>query len=134
MQTMYYDRDGCPVSRQQWEQLDRQPAYTRVDHDQAIRHGREITVATFWHGAATCGELDAPLIFHSCGEIRRRGDRCATYRRLWGWPDLETARAGHQAVLAWLAEVTAWLAGETSQLPGLPPGQAAPVPPAAEGR
>ena len=80
------------------------------------------------------GGPDAPLIFHSYGQIRRRGDRRAICERRWGWPDMAAARAGHQAVLAWVTEVTAWLAGETAQLPGPPPGRGRPASPAAEGR
>lgn len=133
MQGGYYDRDGRPVSRRQWQQLGRQPGYTRVDHAAITRHGWEITVATFWLGTADGGGPGDRLIFASYGEIRRPGGRQAACRRTWGWPGLQAARAGHQAVTAWLGQVAAWLAGQASQLPA-PPAPAAPVAPAGERR
>jgi hypothetical protein len=95
MHALYYDRDGRPVSQERWRQLGRRPGYSRVGYADGIRHGRQVTVITFWSGIAA-------------------------------------ARAGHQAVTAWIADVAAFLAGITSQLP--PPGPAArpqpvPVPP-----
>jgi len=32
MQALFYDRDGRPVSRQRWQQLGRQPGYSRVGY------------------------------------------------------------------------------------------------------
>ena len=87
---------------------------------------------TFWSGIAGDGP-DGPLIFCTCAGIRGPGGRRAAYRRLGGWPDIAAARAGHQAVTAWIAEVAAFLAGHASQLPA--PGPALPgTPPAGERR
>ena len=128
MQAIYYDRDGRPVTAQRWQQLSRQPRYTRVDHAEVIRHGQQVTVATFWLGAVACDGPGTPLIFCSYGEIRRPGDQRAIYRRTWGWPSLDAARAGHQAVTGWLAQVADWLAGQASHLPAPPPGREEPPP------
>jgi hypothetical protein len=133
MQALYYDRDGRRVGRDYWVQLSRRPEDSRVDHAEVMRQGREITVVTFWLGVTGCDEPGPPLIFRSYGDIRRPGDQRATYQKVWGWACLEAARAGHQAVLAWLAAVADWLAGQAGELPP-PPGQAAPVAPAGEGR
>jgi hypothetical protein len=46
MQALYYDRDARPVSRQ----LGRQPGDSRVGYVGAVRHGRQVTVITFWSG------------------------------------------------------------------------------------
>ena len=40
MQALYYDRDGRPVSQQEWRRLGRQPGYSRVGYADAARHGR----------------------------------------------------------------------------------------------
>ena len=69
MQPLYYDRDGRPVSRQRWQQLGRQPGYSRVGYADAIRHGQQVTVITFWSGIAGDGP-DGPLIFCTCAGIR----------------------------------------------------------------
>jgi hypothetical protein len=131
MQALYYDRDGRPVSQERWRQLGRRPGYSRVGYADGIRHGRPVTVITFWSGIAGDGP-DGPLIFCTCAGIRDPGGRRTVYQRLWGWPNIAAARAGHQAVTAWIADVAAFLAGITSQLPA--PGPAArpqpvPVPP-----
>ena len=133
MQPLYYDRDGRPVSQQQWRHLGRQPGYSRVGYTDAIRYGRQVTVITFWSGIAGDGP-DGPLIFCTCAGIRDPGGRRTVYQRLWGWPTLAAASAGHQAVTIWIAEVAAFLAGATSQLPA--PDPALPGtsrPPAGEG-
>jgi hypothetical protein len=52
MQALYYDRDARPVSWQRWRQLGRQPGYSRVGYVGAVRHGRQVTVITFWSGIA----------------------------------------------------------------------------------
>ena len=52
MQALYYDRDGRPVSQQEWQRLGRQPGYSRVGYADAVRHGRQVTVITFWSGIA----------------------------------------------------------------------------------
>jgi hypothetical protein len=36
------------VSRQEWRQLGRQPGYSRVGYADAIQHGQQVTVITFW--------------------------------------------------------------------------------------
>lgn len=100
MQALYYGRDGTLVSRRQWEQLSSQPGCTKVEHAAIVRHGREVTVATFWLGAAGPDMTGVPLVFGSYGEIRHPGGRQPAYRRMWGWPGLAAARAGHRAVLA----------------------------------
>jgi hypothetical protein len=84
-----------------------------------------VTVVTFWSGIAGHG----PLLFCTCTGIRAPGGR-TVFQRVWGWPDITAARAGHQAVTARTVKVTAFLAGRTSQLPG--PGPALPgTPPSA---
>ena len=52
MKALYYDRDGRPVSPEQWQQLGRQPGYSRVGYADATRHGQQVTVITFWSGIA----------------------------------------------------------------------------------
>src|SRR5690349_3540178 len=132
MQALYYDRDGRPVSQQEWRRLGRQPGYSRVGYADATRHGRQVTVITFWSGIAGHGP-DGPLIFCTCAGIRDPGGQHPAYQRLWGWPDIAAARAGHQAVTAWIAEVADFLTGHASQLPA--PDPALPgAPPAAERR
>src|SRR6266513_2241576 len=116
MQAPYYDRDGLPVSREQWQQLGRQPGYSRIGYHDAVRHGQQVTVITFWSGIAGDGP-DGPLIFCTCAGIRIPGGQRPAFQRLWGWPDIAAARAGHQAVTAWIAEVADFLAGHASQLP-----------------
>ena len=102
MQAPYYDRDGRPVSQQQWRQLGRRPGYSRVGYADAVRHGRQVTVITFWSGIGGDGP-DGPLIFCTCAGIRIPGSHSTAYQRLWGWPTLAAARVGHQAVTAWTA-------------------------------
>ena len=82
MQALYYDRDGRPVSRQRWEQLGRRPGYSRVGYADAVRHGRQVTVITFWSGIAGHGP-DGPLIFCTCAGIRDPGGQRPAYQRLW---------------------------------------------------
>ena len=127
MQALYYDRDGRPVSQQEWRRLGRQPGYSRVGYADAARHGRQVTVITFWSGIAGDGP-DGPLIFCTCAGIRGPGGQHPAYQRLWGWPDIAAARAGHQAVTAWIAEVADFLAGHASQLPAPGPKSAATAP------
>ena len=75
---------------------------------------------TFWSGIAGDGP-DGPLIFCTCtctcAGIRGLGGRHTVYQRLWGWPTLAAVSAGHQAVSVWIADVAAFLAGHSSQLP-----------------
>jgi hypothetical protein len=121
MQALYYDRDAQPVTRQRWRQLGRQPGYSRVGYADAIRHGRQITVITFWSGIAASDGPAGPLIFCTCAGIRDPASPRPAYQRQWRWPTLAAARAGHQAVTAWIAEVAAFLAGHASQLPAPDP-------------
>jgi hypothetical protein len=130
MQALYYDRDGRPVSQQRWQQLGRQPGYSRVGYADTVRHDRQITVITFWSGIAGHGP-DGPLIFCTCAGIRSPGDRHPAYQRMWGWPDIAAARAGHQAVTAWITEVAGFLAGHTNQLPAPDPALPGTFPPPA---
>jgi len=123
MQALYYDRDGRLVSQQRWQQLSRQPGYSRIGYADAIRHGRQVTVITFWSGIAAGQAPGGPLIFCTCAGIRGLADRHAAYQRQWRWPTLQAARAGHQAVTAWIAEIAAFLAGHTSQLPAPDPAR-----------
>lgn len=122
MRALYYDRDGYPVSQEQWQWLGRQPGYSRIGHADGIRHGREITVVTYWLGICAGDCPGRALIFHTYADVRRPADRQPAYRRLWGWPALEAARAGHEAVTAWITGLADWLAGEASQFPGPLPG------------
>jgi len=77
-------------------------------------------VVTFWSGIAGDGP-DGPLLFCTCAGIRGPDARRTAYQRVWGWPDITAARAGHQAVTAWIDQVAAFLAGHASQLPALGP-------------
>ena len=117
MQARYYDRDGNPVSQERWQQLGRQPGYSRVGYVDVTRHGRQVTVVTFWSGIAASDDLVVPLIFCTCAGIRSPAARRAAYQRLWSWPTIQAARTGHQTVTTWIAEVADFLAGATSQLP-----------------
>ena len=121
MQAPYYDRDARPVTWQRWRQLGRQPGYSRVGYTDAIRHGRQITVITFWSGIAADHGPAGPLIFCTCAGIRGPASPRPAYQRQWRWPTLTAARAGHRVVTAWIAEVAAFLAGHASQLPAPDP-------------
>jgi hypothetical protein len=131
MQALYYDRDGNPVGQQRWQQLGRQPGYRSVGQACGTRHGRLITVVTFWLGVAAEHGPGGPLIFHTYASIRGPAGWRSAYQRLWGWPSLAPARAGHQAVTAWIAEMAAFLAGHTSQPPAPDPALPGPTPPPA---
>jgi len=74
MEALYYDRDGRPVSRQRWQQLGRQPGYSRIGHTDATRYGQQVIVITFWSGVAGDGP-DGPLIFCTYAGIRRPGSQ-----------------------------------------------------------
>ena len=120
-----YDRDGRLVSKERWQELGRQPGYSRIGYTDGTRHGLQVTVVTFWSGIAGHGP-DGPLLFCTCAGIRAPDGR-NTYQRVWGWADIAAARAGHQAVTAWITEMAAFLAGRARVLP--PPGPARPAPP-----
>jgi hypothetical protein len=48
--------------------------YSRVGYADAVRHGRQVTVITFWSGIG--GDVpDGPLIFCTCAGIRDQGSR-----------------------------------------------------------
>jgi hypothetical protein len=135
MQSLYYDRDGHPVSYEHWQQLGRQPGYSRVGHADSIQHGWQVTVVTFWAGIAARHGPDGPLIFTTSAGLRAPAERRPAYQRTWTWPSLDAARAGHQAVTGWITEVAAFLAGKSSQLPPpSPPSPAIPPPPTGDGR
>jgi hypothetical protein len=121
MELAYYDRDGQPISWEQWQRFGRQKDYGRVDCTDVTRHGRHVIVVTRWLGAADGHQLGPPLIFHTFAELRRPARLDASYRRSWSWPTLQKARTGHLAVAAWLTGVAAWLAGSTDEPPTLPP-------------
>jgi hypothetical protein len=129
MQALYYDRDGHPVSEERWRQLGRRPGYSRIGYSDGLRHGRQVTVVTFWSGIAGHGP-DGLLLFCTCAGIRSPDGRGTAYQRVFGWPTIAAARAGHQAVTSWITEVTAFLAGHASTLP--PPDPAPPAPPPGE--
>ena len=130
MQALFYDRDGHPVSYEQWQQLGRQPGYSRVGYADSTQHGWQVTVVTFWVGIAAHHGPGGPLIFTTSAGIRGPAERRPAYQRAWSWPSLDAARAGHQAVTEWIAEVARFLAGKTSQLP--PPSPASPAVPPSE--
>jgi hypothetical protein len=69
MQARYYDRDGRPVSEERWQELGRQPGYSRIGYTDETRHGLQVTVITFWSGIADHGP-DGPLLFCTCAGIR----------------------------------------------------------------
>jgi hypothetical protein len=117
MQALYYDRDGHPVSYEQWKELGRRPGYSRVDYADGTQHGWQVTVLTFWVGIAARHGPAGRLIFNTWAGLRGPAERRAAYERVWSWPSLDAARAGHQAVAGWITEVAAFLAGKSSQLP-----------------
>jgi hypothetical protein len=121
MELAYYDRDGRPISEEQWQRFGHQKDYGRVDYTDLTRHGRHLIVVTCWLGAAGGHQLGSPLIFHTFAELRRPAALDAIYRRPWSWPTLQAARDGHRAVAAWLTGVAAWLVGAAGQPPTLPP-------------
>lgn len=98
----YFDRDGHRVSRQQWQELGRQPGYACVAHTDSICNGQHITVITYWLGISEGQQPGTPLIFQTYGEIRRPGGPHAHYYRIWSWPTLGAARGGHLAIIDWL--------------------------------
>lgn len=116
MRTLYYDRDGHPVSEERWRQLGRQPGYSRIGYADSLRHGRQVTVVTFWSGIG-CDGPDGPLLFCTCAGIRSPDQRRTVYQRIWGWATITAARTGHEAITAWITEMAAFLAGRTSDLP-----------------
>ena len=95
-------------------------ATARIGYIDSIRHGLQVTVVTFWSGIAGDGP-DGPLLFCTCAGIRGPGAHHTAYQRVWGWPDIAAARAGHHAVTAWIDQVAAFLAGHASQLPAPSP-------------
>jgi hypothetical protein len=121
MQALYYDRDGRPVSRQRWQQLGRRPGYSRIGYADGVRHGRQVTVVTLGAAIAADRSPGGPLIFCTWAGIRGLAERRAAHERVWGWPTLEAARAGHRAVTAWIVQVAAFLAGATGRLPAPDP-------------
>jgi hypothetical protein len=123
MRAQYYDREGCPVSEERWEELGRKPGYSRIGYTDGTRDGLQVTVVTFWSGIASDGP-DGPLLFCTCAGICGPEGRRTAYQRVWGWPDITAARAGHQAVTAWIDQVAAFLTGHASRLPA--PGPALP--------
>jgi hypothetical protein len=131
VQALYYDRDGRPVSQERWQELGRQPGYSRIGYVDGTRHGLQVTVVTFWSGIAGDGP-DGPLLFCTCAGIRSPDSRRTAYQRVWGWPDITAAHAGHQAVIAWIDQVAAFLVGRASQLPA--PDPPLPDPPPSAGR
>jgi hypothetical protein len=116
MQALYCDRDGRPVSEERWRELGHQPGYSLIGYTDGTRHGLQVTVVTFWSGIVGDGP-DGPLLFCTCAGIRDAHGRRTAYERVWGWPAIAAARAGHQAVTAWIDQVAAFLAGHASQLP-----------------
>ena len=131
MQAPYYDRDARPVSWQRWRQPGRQPGCSRAGYAGAVRHGRQATVITFRSGTAAPGPA-GPLIFCTCAGIRDPAGPRPACQRQWRWPTLAAARAGHQAVTGWMAELAAFLAGHASQLPAPDPYLPAPAPSGAD--
>jgi hypothetical protein len=129
MQALYYDRDARPVSWQRWRQLGRQPGYSRAGYAGAVRHGRQVTVITFWSGIAAGRGPAGPLIFCTCARIRDPASPGPACQRQWRWPTPAATRAGHQAVTGWMAELAAFLAGHASQLPAPAPAPDLPGPP-----
>jgi hypothetical protein len=105
----------------------RPPGYSLIGHADGLRHGQQVTVVTFWSGIVGHGP-DGPLLFCTCAGIRGPGirgpDGRNAYQRVWGWPGITAARAGHEAVTAWIDQVAAFLAGQASRLPA--PGPALP--------
>ena len=116
MQAQYDDRDGIPVSEERWQELGRQPGYSRTGYTDGTRHGLQVAVVTFWSGIAGHGP-NGPLLFCTCAGIRGPGARRTACQRVWGWADIAAARAGHQAVTSWITEMAAFLAGRASVLP-----------------
>jgi hypothetical protein len=94
MQAQYYDRYGRPVSERRWQELGRQPGYSRIGYADGTRYGQQVTVVTFWSGIVGHG-LDGPLLFCTCAGIRGLDGRRTAYQWVWGWADIAAARAGH---------------------------------------
>ena len=69
MQAWYYDRDGRPVSEEQWQELGREPGYSRIGYADGLQHGQQVTVVTFWSGIGGHGP-HRPLLFCTCAGIR----------------------------------------------------------------
>jgi hypothetical protein len=124
MGAVYFDREGRPVSQEQWRRLSGQPGYCRVGYAASVTGGQEITVATYWLGAIAAGGAGEPVIFHTYAEIRYLAAARPRWRRLWGWATLGQAQSGHRAITAWLPGQATTLAG-TGQFPGEPPAAAA---------
>ena len=103
----YFDRDGYPISRQQWQHLSRQPGYTCVAHTESICNGEQITVITYWLGISQGQHPGTPLIFQTYGEIRRPGTPHARYYRTWSWPTQGVAANGHLAITDWMTTLLA---------------------------
>jgi hypothetical protein len=118
MRALFYDRNSRPISELEWHRLGRRSGYRRVDYTDGIRHGRRITVVTYWLGIDDGQAPGQPLIFHTYAELRHPADQHASYRGSWAWPTLQAARDAHQAIATWLTGAAAWLAGVTEQRPG----------------
>jgi hypothetical protein len=46
MELLHYDRDGRPISQEQWQRFGHQNDYGRVDYTDTTRHGRHLIVVT----------------------------------------------------------------------------------------
>jgi hypothetical protein len=65
MRALFYDRNSRPISELEWHRLGRRSGYRRVDYTDGIRHGRRITVVTYWLGIDDGQAPGQPLIFHT---------------------------------------------------------------------
>lgn len=118
MQARYYDRGGRPVSEERWQELGRQPGYSRIGYTDETGHGQQVTGVTFWSGIAGDGPDGR------CASAPARASAPPTAAPPTSrYRDGPTSPrpAGHHAVTARIDQVAAFLAGHASQLPATGP-------------
>ena len=83
MRALYYDCDGRPVSEERWQELGRQPGYSRIGY----ADGTGTASRSPWSlsgPASPATDRTGPLLFCTCAGIRGPDGRRTAYQRVWG--------------------------------------------------
>lgn len=97
---LFYDRDGAPITSEQWSALLADEEYVRVASDDILTAGGQaLWVSTVWLGIDHgFGHTAQPLIFETMVFENGTADSfCERYATL------EAAKTGHQALVQMLA-------------------------------
>jgi len=90
---MFYDRQGRPISPQQWEAIPRRER--KIVHKTLLHNGKPVSVITDWDGQDWAeGRAPVPMVFSTC--ILKDGK----LESLAPWPDERIARQGHAMMVA----------------------------------